>query len=285
MGFGLATLFGLAQRGFFIPYRYAGSVAPPGERKPYDAMEILFGRAEADFAQRLAGLADHSAAFRAIAEASSSSPAPSPAPAPRWDQDWFPRLDAAMAYAMVRAMVRNGAAGRIVEVGSGHSTRFLPRALPDSGAGPRFTAIDPAPRAAIHGLDMEIIQLTVQRAGTAPFEGLAAGDILFIDSSHILMPGTDADFLMNRVLPGLPAGVVVHFHDIFLPDDYPPAWAWRGYNEQLAVAALLAAGGYRPLFASHYAATRMAEAVARSAAADLPLIDGALESSLWLEKL
>ena len=271
--FGLATVLGLAPRGFFIPYRHAGAVTPPGERAPYDAIQSLFAGASAGFNRRLEGLADHVGAFHAMAEA--------PSPAPRWDQDWFPRLDAAMAY----AMVREAAPKRIVEVGSGHSTRFLARAVADGGAKARFTAIDPAPRAAIAGLDIEIIRETVQRAGTAPFEGLAAGDELFIDSSHILMPGSDVDFLMNRVMPALPTGVLVHIHDIFLPDDYPLSWAWRGYNEQLAVPALLSGGGYRPLFASHYAVTRMAEAVADSAVGGLPLVAGAIESSLWLEKL
>jgi predicted O-methyltransferase YrrM len=275
--FGLATVLGLAPRGFFIPYRYAGSVPPAGERAPYGAMETLFSHAEADFARRLEGLGDYAGAFRAISEAAASSSVP----APRWEQDWFPRLDAAMAY----AMVRNSTPRRIIEVGSGHSTRFLARAVADGGADSRIIAIDPAPRAAIAGLGVEIIAATVQDAGTAPFEGLAAGDILFIDSSHILMPGSDVDFLINRVLPGLPGGVLVHIHDIFLPEDYPLPWAWRGYNEQLAVAALLIGGAYRVLFSSRYATTHMAEAVARSAAGGLPLVDGALESSLWLEKL
>jgi hypothetical protein len=117
-----------------------------------------------------------------------------------------------------------------------------------------------------------------------PFEALSAGDILFIDSSHILMPGSDVDTLFNRVLPALPAGVRVHIHDIFLPDDYPVAWEWRGYNEQLAVAALLQGGGYRLLFASHYVASRMADAVAASVAGRLTLLPGAMETSLWLEK-
>ncbi len=271
--FGLATLLGLAPRGFFIPYRYAGAVAPAGARAPYDAIESLFAALEADFNRRLDGLADYVGAFHAMAEAQS--------PAPRWDQDWFPRLDAAMAY----AMVRRRAPGRIVEVGSGHSTRFLARAVADGGLATRITAIDPAPRALITGLGVEIIRDTVQRAGCSPVLGLAAGDILFIDSSHILMPGTDVDVLMNRVMPALPPGVVVHIHDICLPDDYPQAWSWRGYNEQLAVATLLTSGGYRPLFASRYAVTRMARAVAGSAAGKLPLLDGAVESSLWLEKL
>ncbi|MFQ5940000.1 MAG: class I SAM-dependent methyltransferase, partial [Alphaproteobacteria bacterium] len=62
-------------------------------------------------------------------------------------------------------------------------------------------------------------------------------------------------------------------------------WAWRGYNEQLGLAALLLGGGrYRPLFASHYVSSRMAEALADTVVARLPLVDGAPESSLWLEK-
>jgi hypothetical protein len=58
---------------------------------------------------------------------------------------------------------------------------------------------------------------------------------LFPLSAHILMPGTDVDILFNHVLPGLRRGVLVHVHDIFLPDDYPPEWEWRGYNEQLGL--------------------------------------------------
>ncbi len=245
---------------------------PPGARPPYAAMASLFERCEADFAALLARLGDHAGAFDAIAAA--------PAPAPRWTQDWFPRLDAAVAY----AMVRDGAPARIVEIGSGHSTRFLARAVADGGLATKITAIDPAPRTSILGLPVQWIGTTLQDAGEATFEGLGPGDVVFIDSSHIAMPGSDVDMLLNRVLPTLPGGVRVHLHDIFLPDDYPAEWAWRGYNEQLCVAALLQGGAWRPLFASHYAATRMAEAVAASAVGRLPLAPGAHESSLWLEK-
>ncbi len=121
-------------------------------------------------------------------------------------------------------------------------------------------------------------------AGMGAFAELAAGDMLVVDSSHILMPGTDVDLLLNRVLPALPSGVLVHFHDIFLPDDYPAGWAWRGYNEQLGVAALLSGGTFEPLFASHYATTRLAEAVAGGVVGRLPLQPGARNSSLWLCK-
>jgi hypothetical protein len=98
------------------------------------------------------------------------------------------------------------------------------------------------------------------------------------------MPGTDVDFLLSSVLPSLKPGTLVHIHDMMLPDDYPADWAWRGYNEQPAIAALLGSGVWQPLFSSHWAATRMAPAVAQSAVASLPLPDGARESGLWLER-
>ncbi len=200
-----------------------------------------------------------------------------PPPAPRWNQDWFPRLDAAAAYAMVRSTRPR----RIVEVGSGHSTRFLARAVADGGLATRITAIDPEPRASIEGLAVEWIRTPVQRV--AAFPPLGAGDILFIDSSHQLKPGSDLEFLLNAVLPLLPAGVRVHFHDIFLPDEYPQQWTWRRYNEQAAVAALITSNVFKVDFASHATVTRQPEALT-GVLARLPLVEGALESSLWLTR-
>jgi hypothetical protein len=198
-----------------------------------------------------------------------------PPPAPRWNQDWFPRLDAAAAYAVVRSTRPK----RIVEVGSGHSTRFLARAVRDGALDTRITAIDPEPRASLEGLEVEWLKLPVQRV--AVFPALGPGDILFIDSSHQLKPGSDVDFLLNAVLPLLPAGVRVHFHDIFLPHDYPEDWAWRRYNEQPAVASLIRSGVLRVDFSSHAFTQKSLQGVL----ARLPLLPGALESSLWLTKL
>ena len=60
-------------------------------------------------------------------------------------------------------------------------------------------------------------------------------------------------------------------------------WGWRGYNEQLVAGALVQGGGWDIVFASHYAGSRMAEDVTR-VVGDLPLMPGALETSLWLRK-
>ena len=197
-----------------------------------------------------------------------------PPPAPRWDQDWFPRLDAAAAYVMVRETRPR----RIVEVGSGHSTRFMARAVADGRLETRISAIDPQPRASLSGLPIMLLQQRVQDIGPAAFEGLTANDIVFIDSSHQLKPGSDVAFLFETIIPMLTAGVRVHFHDIFLPDGYPAAWAWRRYNEQAAVEKLLA-DGFTADFSSRRALGRISGVLSR-----LPLLAGAFESSLWLRK-
>lgn len=269
---GLLTVLGIAKRGYFIPHRYAGTLAPAGTRPPYPAMQALFQAAEPRFGEVLEWIDGFATALAAIGDA--------PAPAPHWDQAWFPRLDAAAAYAITRRL----RPARVVEVGSGHSTRFFARALADGGIDGTIVAIDPAPRASLAGLPVEFLRTTVQAAGWAPFAALEPGDILSIDSSHILMPGTDIDTLLGSVLPMLPAGIVLHVHDIFLPDDYPAAWAWRGYNEQLGIQALLLGGRWEVLFAARYVIQRMAAALPTVVTDHLPLPRGAFENSLWLRK-
>ncbi|MFQ6016984.1 MAG: class I SAM-dependent methyltransferase [Kiloniellaceae bacterium] len=283
--FGLLTVLGLARRGYFIPYRYAGMLPRAGTRPPYSAIEALFATRESRFHEVLSwidALADDLTRIEAPPPEGASAGAALPegrTPPPRWGQSWFPRLDAALAYALLRRFEPR----RVIEVGSGHSTRFLVRAGYDGGLATRITAIDPAPRADPGSQAVDLRRVTVQEAGTGAFAELAAGDFLLIDSSHILMPGSDVDFLLGRVLPTLPAGVLVQLHDIFLPDDYPAAWAWRGYNEQLGVLSLLLGGGWEVLFASHYAVTRMARALEASVIGRLPLPAGAIESSLWIK--
>lgn len=268
---GLATVLGWRRLGFFIPHRYAGIVVAPAEG--YPALTPLFDRARPAFAETLALVERHAPALRRIA-------ATAPPPEPRWQQDWFPRADAAVAYAMVAGHRPQ----RLIEIGSGHSTRFFCRAARDEGLALQLTAIDPAPRADLGALPIDVRRVPLQQVPAATFAPLQSGDFLAIDSSHILMPGSDVDLLLNRVLPALPAGVFVHFHDMFLPDAYPAEWAWRHYNEQSAVGALMFGGSYRLLWSSRFATTRMADAVDRNVIGQLPLPIGAFESSLWLQK-
>jgi len=271
---GLLTVLGLSQRGFFIPHRHADARPAPGCRLPYPAIESLLAECEPQFQEVLHWLDAVAADLARIG----TEPADGNGPAPRWAQSWFPRLDAAVAYTLVRRF----APRRIIEVGSGHSTRFVARAIADGNSACRITAIDPAPRADISKLSIELRRQSVQDLAPEDVADLRAGDFLIIDSSHVLMPGSDVDFLLGRVLPALPTGVFVHFHDIFLPDDYPATWDWRGYNEQLGVLPLLCGSSWDVMFASHYVATRMTGAVAESTVAALPLPPDVYESSLWI---
>lgn len=269
LSFGLQTVLGLRQRGYFIPLRHAPAAAPWAGRT-MDALRPVFAAAEGSITAHLGAIEAYTPALAALTPER-------PPPEPRFNQTWFPRLDAAALY----TLVRDTGPSRIVEIGSGHSTRFMARAVRDGSLATTMTAIDPAPRADIAGLPLTLLRQTVQSAGLAAFSALGPGDLLLIDSSHVLMPGTDVDLVLNHVLPRLPAGVLVGFHDIFLPFGYPEAWPFSAYNEQHAVAPLLQ-GRTDIVFASAYALVAMAEALGRTWIGRQPLPDGARESLLLL---
>ena len=269
---GLETVLGLRQRGFFLPYRYAASVRPP---TGYPALGRLFRHAEPDFNAVLGDIIGLAADINKLERGDDGC---------RLDQQWFPRLDALAAYALVRVLKPS----HIVEVGSGHSTRFMAKAVADGELSTALTCIDPEPRASLARLNVVWRRTVLQSAPEQDLRALRSGDILFIDSSHLLMPGTDIDHLIGHILPDLPVGLLLHIHDVFLPDAYPQSWSWRGYNEQSAIAALLQGGAYRLRFASRYVATRMGDLLSRNPpleqASVTPERDD-LASSVWLEKV
>ncbi|MEZ5931420.1 MAG: class I SAM-dependent methyltransferase [Alphaproteobacteria bacterium] len=268
---GLETVLGLQKRGFFLPYRHAADMRAPDS---YPALEPLFREAAGEFAAWLGRIETLAPDIEALVASGRGC---------RLDQHWFPRMDALIAYAVVRGQ----RPARIVEVGSGHSTRFMAAAIADGGLATRLTCIDPEPRASLSSLEVTWRRSLLQTAPEDDFRALQCGDILFIDSSHLLMPGTDVDHLIGHLLPALPKGAWLHVHDIFLPDGYPEAWAWRGYNEQAAIAALLQGGGYRLRFASRYVATHMGGQLGRHrllAPTRVTAEVDDLAGSLWLEK-
>ncbi|MEL6477982.1 MAG: class I SAM-dependent methyltransferase, partial [Pseudomonadota bacterium] len=187
---GMATLAGRPQ-GFFSPYRYAGAVQPT----VYPELEARFRAAEPRMAEILAAIDAAMADLVGL---------DGPPPTPRWRQHWFPRLDGAAAHAIVSAM----RPAEIVEVGSGHSTRMLAHAA--AWMGTRITCIDPQPRAVLDALDIQWERRVLAPGDVARFASLQAGDIAFFDSSHLLWPGSDVDLILNRILPVLAPGVLVH---------------------------------------------------------------------------
>ena len=173
-----------------------------------------------------------------------------------FDNPFFSGTDALVLY----CMVRHFKPARIMEIGSGFSTRVSARAVLENGDG-TLRCVEPFPSpellAGFKGLD-RLFRCRVQDMGLEPFLALGPGDILFIDSTHICAIGSDVNFLFLEVLPRLQPGVVVHVHDIFLPFEYKREWLRRYHlfwNEQYLLQAFLAFNsGFEVLFANSYMA-------------------------------
>lgn len=162
-------------------------------------------------------------------------------PTPFWLNSWFPALDA-MA---LTQMLRRHDPQRFVEIGSGLSTKFARRAVQTYGLRTKLASIDPEPRSEVDGLCDRVIRQPLERVDLTLFAGLEAGDILFLDSSHRSFQGSDVTVFFLEILPRLKPGVIVHIHDIYLPDDYLSGHLWRLWNEQYLLATALLFGGGR----------------------------------------
>lgn len=148
----------------------------------------------------------------------------------------------------LHSMMRHFRPKRIIEVGSGFSSalmldtddRFLNRSI-------QFTFVEPNTqrlRQLLRPGDSDrtkILEKEVQQVPLELFTSLAAGDMLFVDSSHVAKVGSDLNHLLFRVLPVLHVGVIVHFHDIFYPFEYPKDWIIGGiaWNEAYLLRAFL----------------------------------------------
>jgi hypothetical protein len=167
------------------------------------------------------------------------------------DNGNFSGGDALAAYAMIQHLRPR----QVIEVGSGSSTHIMRRAARDAGHAMAITCIDPEPRRAIDDVADTVIRRSVVTLGDRIADGLAAGDVLFIDGSHYAFNGSDVPFLLLEILPRLAPGVVVHVHDIMLPYEYPALFTARNYNEQYVLAGLLLGGRrWRPLLPVYWLA-------------------------------
>lgn len=157
---------------------------------------------------------------------------------------YFGHGDAIVLYAMLRHLKPR----RVIEVGSGFSSalmldtdeRFL-------GSRARFTFVEPFPQrllSLLRGSDrkrIQVIQYQVQELPISLFQALEPNDILFVDSSHVSKIGSDVNFIFFDILPALRPGVVLHFHDVIWPFEYPEQWILEGraWNEAYLLRAFL----------------------------------------------
>jgi hypothetical protein len=136
---------------------------------------------------------------------------------------------------------------RIIEIGSGNSTLLAIEAVRRNlaevpGSVCEHTCIEPYEMPWLERSGVRVIRERVETVDQALFRSLEAGDLLFIDSSHVIRPQGDVLCEFLEILPQLRPGVAVHVHDVFTPRDYPKSWVVdkvRLWDEQYLLEALL----------------------------------------------
>jgi predicted O-methyltransferase YrrM len=200
-------------------------------------------------------------------------------------------------------MMRHYQPKKIVEVGgSGYSSclildtneRFL-------GNNASCICIEPYPKNifALLTIDEEenyqLIQKPVQEVGLEIFQELSCNDILFIDSTHTAKVGSDVNHLLFHIIPSLKSGVLIHFHDVFYPFEYPKEWVYNGraWNETYILRSFLQ---YNDKFEIEFFNTFLQHFHHNLFAAEMPLCLKGIEynwnginiwsgGSIWLRKL
>lgn len=215
-----------------------------------------------------------------------------PRPGATSDARYTPENDQyGMGDALVQSCIlRHFKPQRMIEIGSGHSSAAaLDTIDAHLGGQTRCTFIDPYPKrlnSVLRGADRErhqIIEKPVQDIDPDLVAGLEANDILFIDSTHIVKTASDVVFDLFELLPRVRKGVIVHFHDMFWPFEYPPQWVVDmnlSWNELYALRAFLSWNdAFEIVFFNDYLWT-----TARNEVDALPPGLSSLGGGLWLRR-
>jgi hypothetical protein len=194
-------------------------------------------------------------------------------------------LDAMMLY----TFIRDRKPRTMIEIGSGVTTGIAMDALRknrEEGHPFQFTAKEPFPSAQLRALSDPNFTLRVQPVQQVELNAFCGADLLFIDSTHVSRIGSDVNYEVLEIIPALPSGCLVHWHDIAMPMNYWKDWIQSGnqfWNESYLVHALLMYNRVLSIkWAAHYMKlTHMAEL---SQAFPTDWAQRRL-SSLWVEKL
>lgn len=192
---------------------------------------------------------------------------------------------------ILSAIIREFRPKQIIEVGSGFSSAAMLDTLDSAGLNATIcTFIEPYPdrlRALLRPADQQrvtILEQPVQRVPLETFSCLAPGDLLFMDTTHISKTGSDVNYELFAILPALKSGVLLHFHDVFWPLEYPRNWIVdqnRSWNEIYTLRAFLMHNEqYEILYFNQFFNSAFEEHVRETN----PLISRNCGGGLWLRK-
>lgn len=191
---------------------------------------------------------------------------------------------------VLRALIAERRPALIIEIGSGFSTACMLDTIDEFRLRTAIVAVEPDParlreRLRVEDFErVELIERPVQAVPLELFGRLKANDILFIDSTHVLKTGSDVHHELFTILPRLAPGVLIHFHDIHYPFEYPDDWIFErrySWNEVYALRAFLMHNrAYGILFMTSYFATIGQDLINRTCS-QFSINPG---GSLWLVK-
>lgn len=202
----------------------------------------------------------------------------------------FETVDCEILY----SMVRYHKPPKIIEIGSGFSTFVTAQTIrknqeidPDYEC--EFISIEPFPndilKGGIPGLS-RLIEKDLQEIPISEFTSLGENDILFIDSSHVLTIGSDVHYEYLEIVPQLQKGVIVHVHDIHLPNEYPKEWVFgmrRFWTEQYLLQAFISYNdSFEILWAGSYMAVNYQDLLSSAFAS---FSEGGTPGSFWFRRV
>jgi hypothetical protein len=219
-------------------------------KPPHPELSAILAQNRSAYRELLTGFLRYSSELKTIPLRSGTSPLE-----PFWLNEWYSGIDLVAFY----SLIASNNPRQLIEVGSGQSTKIARRAIKAHELQTKITSIDPQPRAEIDQLCDVIVRKKLEDCDLDIFKQLDAGDLFFFDGSHRTFMNSDVTVFFLEILPRLKPGVLVHIHDIFLPDDYVPWWRQRFYphrywSEQYVLAASLLAGhkNYEVVLPNHY---------------------------------
>ncbi len=170
----------------------------------------------------------------------------------------FSYSDGILLYSFIRYFCPT----KIIEVGSGYSSALILDSLELlNRKNVDITFIEPYP-AKLDSLltandrhHVKIFEKKLEQIESSYFQTLYENDILFIDGTHVAKTGSDVNYLLFDILPILNKGVIIHFHDIFYPFEYPKNWVYEGrsWNEVYFLRSFLMYNNdFKVMFFSDY---------------------------------
>jgi uncharacterized UPF0146 family protein len=205
----------------------------------------------------------------------------------------FKEPDAIVLY----SIIRHTKPGRIIEIGSGFTSalmldineKYFNNTID-------LTFIEPFPDLLLSLIReddtsrMKLIKEKTQNLDLNLFKDLEAGDLLFIDSTHVSKTGSDVNVIFFEILPRLKPGVIIHFHDIVFPFEYPEEWVfntngkWKGFswNECFILRAfLMFNSSFKILFFGSYLLSEKRDYIAMN----MPLFLKSISGSIYIQKV